>query len=223
MGSAPLDVGSVIFGILSFFLGIALGVWLGVWYAEYIRRPQLRFTGGGSARVPFRRDTFTITNEPGWIGVAIGESTILGRRLHSGIRRGLVVDRHPAKQCHAHLIDKAKARPITGLYWHSPDDGDRYESAPTIPGGESRSLMLFAALPSEPTTYFAFEPDASSPFGIRVPEEHVRYTGEHEFEVHINYANGRTLTADVAVTLDYQGNLHVEQRHKGGGRSSSLF
>ncbi len=218
-----MTIESFVFGIVAFVLGVALGTWFGVWYAEYVKRPQLRLSGGGSASTPFRRSTLTVNNDPGWIGVGMGESTILGRRIHRGFRRGLAIDRNPAKQCQAQLIDKAKGRTVTSLVWQVRDDPDHYEPLTTLAGGESRVLMLFAAVPSEPSAYFVFEPDAGSPYGIRVPDERLRFTGDNEFEVRVNYSNDSTLRVDVAMTVDYRGNLYVEQRQKGRGGSSSLF
>ena len=51
----------------------------------------------------------------------------------------------------------------------------------------------------------------------------LKFTGEGDFEVRVTCSNGAAVSVDIHVRLDYQGNLQVEQRHKSGGRGSSIF
>jgi hypothetical protein len=212
-----VDLGPILLAIVS----LALGVVITGWYTEYAKRPLLRIDGSGSSRSgSVNRFHLTVSNPPTFMGIDLGGTMVLGRRLHAGFRRGLTVDRNPAKHCHAHLYRKPSGDHITGLYWWS---GGRFESAITIQGGDSASVALFARNAFEPPKYFVPQPDPAAPQGIREPEGYLKFTGEGDFEVRVTYSNGATVSVDIRVRLDYQGNLQVEQRHKSGGGGSSIF
>jgi hypothetical protein len=201
---------------------LVVGAVLGVWYTEFKKRPQLIVSGSGTVHRGIKKHSITVTNNHGWIGLSLGPTAVLGRHVHGGVRRGIPIERNAAKDCRAHLFDKATGRPVTGLHWRSRDDPNRYDAAVTIPSGEQASLMLFAALEAVPDRYFVFEPDPTGPDGVKVPPDRVQFSGEHNFEVRISSANAPTITTDVTVRPDYSGHLYVEQRGPRGG-GSSLF
>jgi hypothetical protein len=215
-----LDLWTVLFGIGTLVLGVVLGLWL----PEYVKRPLLRFSGSGvsGGATPVTRYSLTVTNDPAFIGIKIGSTAILGRQLHGPIFRGLAVDRNPATQCSAQLVDKASGDPIVGLYWRSRTQADRYEASTTIPGGESAILMLFARLSSEPTEYFVFQPEPSPPHHPHVPEDYQKFTGDRQFEVHVYHRDGR-VKGDVNVRIDYSGNFYVDRVDKRGRRNRNRF
>ena len=213
-----MDLGNILISVASLVVGSVIGAW----YTEFIRRPLLAVTGSGSVHKGVHRYSVSVSNLPAFVGITIGSTALLGRRIHRGFRRGLTIDRNPAKQSRAVLVDRTSGRVLMGLHWLIHTEPRSYEATRSIAGGESATVMVFARLPSERSHYFAFQPDPQGPDGVRVPEEHVKFDGERDFELRVNYSNGRIARCDLDVRFDYQGNMHVEQRHS-RGRTSALF
>lgn len=198
---------------------LVIGLVAGAWWAEWRKRPVLKVNGGGAGQTQtYKQSHWTLTNEVGFIGVRVGGTTVLGKRLHSGVRRGIPVLRNPATKCYAHLYDRDTKRLIAPLYWRA-DDGTFVQSA-TIVGGDTRDLMIFAGVPSEPTKYFPFAPDPTSPQTPLIPPEQARLEGPMRLEVRVTSSTGTLLQESFDVVKDYGGNLHEERRR--GNESRSL-
>ncbi|MBX3547781.1 MAG: hypothetical protein KF748_01370 [Xanthobacteraceae bacterium] len=130
----------------SLILGTVFGALVGTWYGHYIKRPKLRVTGhggGGGTSTGVHSNQLNVTNTPGLLGVRIPETVLFGWRVNHLIERGLSVDRTPAQQCNAHLVDKDSGRFIKSLCWRNGDGS--YSHEVSISSGQSAKLMLFCA------------------------------------------------------------------------------
>lgn len=65
--------------LVSLLLGAVIGGFVSTWFNFYIKRPAIDVCGGGSGGVMY----VCIRNKPGFIGVVIPETVILGSRLHT--------------------------------------------------------------------------------------------------------------------------------------------
>jgi hypothetical protein len=200
---------------------LVLGVVLGAWYTVYLRRPTLKITGGGSGGGPgpgHLRNHVRVINRPGLLGIRLGETILLGGRLHGHVEKGLTVDRNPANQCIANILDKESGRQVAPLMWRTSDANRPWQRIVTLNSGEEVDLMLFARLENEPSKYFVFEPaDVSSEAAPRIPNEEAKFTDTREFLVRIMYSYGRQkLTFKATMRKGFDGRLSYETDGGGG-------
>jgi len=101
--------------ILIPFLSLVVGVVLGAWYAMHLKRQELILNGIWSApEAGYRRIGVKVTNQPGLLGIRLRNATYLGWHYWR-IEKGLTIDRSPANECRASLLDKQCGRHIASL------------------------------------------------------------------------------------------------------------
>ena len=196
---------------------LLLGAVLGVWGTYYVIRPKLQVVGGGSGSDGrFHTNRVTIRNEPGFLGIRLSPSVILGRRIHSGIEWGFPVHRNTADQCMAHLLDKS-GKHITALWWRSSQEPGAFANTISISEGQSVNLMLLARLSEEQLRYFVFEPPVTGTNEPKVPVREVWFSGPKQFRVRVTYSYGRQkLEVPAEVTQRYDGRLYYQVGDSGG-------
>lgn len=207
----------IVVPVVTFVLGIVLGVLLQTWYAIYFVRPKLAVTGGGSGLGPdgYRTNSVTVTNQLGFLGLHFGATSILGKTLHRGARRGHPFPRSAAQDCYGRIFDGETGDLLATLYWQ-PEAGTSgpWQTAATIPSGHSRSLKLFARLDSEPDSYFVFQPMSDGT--PRVPA--VKFNGDHRFRIDVSvFAQRVEVEFEGRMRLMASGTLQWETTGGGGG------
>ena len=134
-------------------------------------------------------------------------TVLFGKRI-GGRERGLTINRNPAAECKAFLVDDANGSNAP-LYWRSTDGTSPRRVS--ILCGESCSLVFFGRLDDEPGRYFIFEPMNSGSSVPRLPKDGVRFSDTRSFVVHIAYSHGRQeLTFAATVRKDHRGDLTFE-------------
>jgi len=152
-----------------------------------MRRPKLAITGGGGGggAGSYHRNHISVSNQPGLLGIRLGDTVVFGRRLHGRFEKGLTVDRSPASECQANLHDRKTGQYIAGLWWTPTQGGAPWQRTLAIGSGGTVTLALFARLDSEPTKFFVFEPENPNQWDSppREPIDDVKFHDTHEFPV----------------------------------------
>jgi hypothetical protein len=198
--------------ILTGVLGAILGAFLGLFLGAYTKRPKLVVNGSGSGG---RRNHISIQNQPGMLGFNIKPTMILGKRIHRGLQKGISIDRAPARECRAWMIDKLTGENIGGLWWRSQTNPDRMQQTVTIESGETFSLMLFART-EDSSAYFAYQPQGETNHDPVLPS--VTFQDTRTFIVRVSYSYGRQ-RFDTEMTMQRKLDGRLEWRSKTGGGS----
>lgn len=205
---------------LSVFFFVA-GVICGLGFEEFMRRPRVRVTGRGSAKMgPYDVFTLSVTNEANFLGASIGPTVFFGKTIVGDHRPGVTVARHPAKLTAGAREDGALARSgqSIGLAFLDPAGQGEPVGTVTIEDGESASLLLVAKEEGQVSRYAYFIP--GGPDGQpRMPPLDAQFTGDKRFVVTIHCANSnRGLDIPVTVTRnvsDPGGGFWVETPNGG--------
>jgi hypothetical protein len=146
--------------ILTFLLGCLVGWFTNHWYSVVMRRPSLRQSGGGGGSSlfgsGFRYVSLGFQNELRRLGVSLPETVILGKSVKTDFG-GQVVEREPARQCRARLMEES-GRYICTLWWC---DGQKPAETVDIKSGESASLIIFLKSNTDPGQYFSYQPTSN--------------------------------------------------------------
>ena len=187
---------------------LVLGTILGVFWTEYLKRPKLRVVGSsGVGREAFLTQALRIGNRPAFLGIRMGETVIVGRRIGQGFQKGLAIDRNTAKECTAWLIDRETKKRVAGLFWHRPDSTGADLSV-SIEPGEYAELWIFARLKDEPLAYFPYRPSDRNTLDPEVPAAAARIHESREFMIEVNYSYGQQrLLIPVSVEKQLDGRL----------------
>jgi hypothetical protein len=202
--------------VLVLLLGTAFGVWLN----HRVARPRLVVNGAGGHGGPesgFRVCHLSVQNQPGILRVRLDSTISTGMRVAGSIEKAFRLDRNPAHECSARLVDKDTSQDLAWLWWRTPGGERPFEPTVAIGPGHSVDLMLFARLESEPARYFAYQPsgDGRTP---KLPAEVARFDDTRDFVVRIEYSYGRQrLSFPVTVRKEADGRLSLE--YPEGGRS----
>ena len=203
-----------LWGVPAIFL--ILGFVLGVWGGAYVKRPKLRFVGGGSggsgAPDGYQIYNLTVRNMPGWLGLTIGRTVILGLSISGSHRIGTPVMRDPASKCMADLYD-TKHKFVAPLWWRVPGDGGtKIERFTTLPSGDQAELLVFVQRNSDRPSYFPFAPNGNGE--PKIQADPLRFRDARRFVIRLTCEDGlwhRELTCDA--TLDYrEGQLQLAHK-----------
>jgi hypothetical protein len=206
--------------VVSSAVSLVVGTLLGAWFNRFIQRSKLVVTGGGGGGGPgpgFHQSRVSISNRPGLLGIRLSETVLFGKTIHNRIEKGLSIDRNPANECRAQMLDKKSGQFITSLWWRSRGEPEILKPTVTIRSGETFDLFLFARLNTEPSRYFIFQPgeDGRTP---KAPHDDAKFTDTREFIVRILYSYDRQrLTFPVTVRKNFDGRLYVDRAQGGGG------
>ncbi len=198
-------------------ISLLVGIVIGHVFTVYTRRPYLKVSGsgGGGGRGPgYYTFSTRITNHPGLIGISVGESRILGRKINSRIEKGLTVIRDTANNCSAVLIDKKTGEVVSHLWWKI--GGEEYTQIVSIESGLQVDLMLMAKTYDNSLDYFPFDysNDLSNP--IKVPPNKI--SGTRKFKVIIYYNYGREkFEFEFGIKQSIHNRLSYEITNGGGG------
>lgn len=187
--------------LLSLLIGAALGAFASTWHGHFVRRPKLRVTGtSGGGFVAIR-----IRNEPGFIGLRLRETTLLGFHIHSPKEFGLVIDRSAAHECSAVLIDKQTRQQIRALWWWI---GDTTVQNVTLESGSSAELMVLSRQGAEPGKYYVWQ-RGDDPLVSIPPPGAAQFEGSREFVIEVLYAYGHKRTRfPFSVVKRFDGSEH---------------
>lgn len=202
---------------LSLVFGIVLGTLASTWYGYYIKRPKLAIQGSSSGGgKDFYSNSISVSNVPGLIGIRFGDTVFFGWTIIAGREFGEVIDRSPAHQCYALLLDKQSNEHICRLWWRDVDRKFRQEV--TINSGQSAELFLFARRADELLKYFPYQVqdiDSTSPV---VPADHLKFDSTREFIIEIVYSYGKKrFRREGKMTKGFNGRLQWTLDQSGGG------
>jgi hypothetical protein len=200
--------------VVLLLVGAILGAFATILMQGYLTRPRLRIAGSGGGIGPaqgFRQVAITIRNEPGFLNLRLGHTTILGKRVIKGRTIFSVpFERLPAYDCTAMMIAEG-ARQGVGLWWLLPEGENAVNNTLTIVPGKTASLSLFVREESDSDHYFPYQPASVSSGVPAVPPNSARMAGERTFDVTLHYSYGQEMMKfKVSVYVDPQGNLHLE-------------
>jgi hypothetical protein len=200
--------------ILYPIITLILGAFLGAWISVFAARPKLKVVGsssGGNANG--YRNQLRIMNRPGLMGITLGPTIILGKRISRGFEKGITVERATANECTAHLYDKETNQVVSLLYWLPMSDQTRMLPTVDIKSGETVELVFFARQDNEPLKYFVYRPAGPSQEAL-VPPDEVKFAESRRFSARILYSYGRQkLEFDVAMRKGFDGRLYFESEH----------
>ena len=191
---------------------LILGAILGTWITAFVARPKLKIvgssSGGGGANG--YRNQLRIMNWPGLMGITLGPTITLGKRISRGFEKGITVERATANECTAHLYDKETGQVVSLLYWRPMPDQARMLPTVDIKSGETVELVFFARQGNEPLKYFVYKPAGPSQ-EVLVPPDELKFTETRRFSVRILYSYGRQkLEFDTAMRKGFDGILYFE-------------
>jgi hypothetical protein len=202
----------IIYPIITLVVGAILGAWATV----FVARPKLKVSGsssGGGARL--RVATLRITNSPGMMGLALGPTIILGKRISRGFQKGITIERTTANECTAYLYDKVTNEPVAPLYWRPVAPDSKTTILIDIKSGQQIDLLLFARVDDE-LKFFAYKPDGPSGEPLE-PQDELKFTESRRFIVRITYSYGRQkMKTDVGVRKGFDGLMYFQHEHGGG-------
>ena len=203
----------VVLSVVLLIVGALVGVGGTLIAQGLMNRPKLRISGGGGGIGPvsgFRYVYMNVENEPGFLSFRLGQTTILGKRIHRGkMVFSLPFQRMPAYQCTAVLIENGAPQGV-GLSWRGQSESAWGAGPITIDPGTSAALAVFARLDPNPNplAYFPYQPASSADATPRIPQVHAMLTGARSFELWINYLYGRKRnTYELSIYIDPNGNL----------------
>ena len=206
------------FNVLSLLIGGVIGAFLSALYGFYLKRPVLRHVGGsGGGGAGVRTTGITIRNMPGFIGLRLSETAILGLRIFDEKEWGLTFDRNPARDCFATLYDHEDDEPICSLWWQL--SGGNLAQTVDIASGEQKNLKVFARLGNDQRKYFAYQSNRSDIDEPRIPEEEDRFNSTRHFYILITYSYGKSkFRIDCTMNKRHDGRLYFTTKS-----SSSSF
>lgn len=183
---------------------LVLGAVLGVVLNEAAKRPRLQQSGSGGGMAG---TSVTFRNDPGFVGLRIGHTVLLGRSVHRGCRLGVPVDRNPT-DCSAWLVDAADPRGgSVGLLMRDEDVPERPVGRARVKTGGSVSVLLFVRAPGRGKEFYLFESDPSNPWQPRPPDPSKILTAPKKFLVRVQYGGDRSTEVPVSVTLGLDGQM----------------
>lgn len=200
---------SELISIVTFILGCLVGWFCNHWYSVVMKRPELAVNGSGSSSSLYNSNyssvTVSVTNHLRALAIVLPETVVLGKRFktHFGAH---VIDRDPAQQCRAALLDESGEH-ISHLWWNN---AGKVTEIITIKSGESANLLLFIREASNTERYFAYQPRSQAD-----PTPKISGTPEFKttmnFIVEISYTHGtQRLRIPVRVVKKYDGSLYFE-------------
>jgi hypothetical protein len=212
-----------VLNVVLLIVGALVGVGGTVLAQGLLNRPKIRMSGGGGGMGPvsgFRLVYLTVENEPGFLSLRLGQTTILGRRIHNGkILFSLPFQRLPAYQCTAWVKEQGAPQGV-GLSWRVP--GGSWGGGPiTIEPGTSAQLGVFARQDPNPNpvAYFSYPPTSNTDETPRIPPPQAAFTGARTFELWIDYLYGRKRNKyELSIYIDPGGNLQFQMPN-----GSSIF
>lgn len=189
-------ISALVAGAIFYIAGLANAV--------YIKRPKLVINGGGGggsgSPTGFHVNHIGVQNAPGRLGIKVGQTIILGRRINDRHWFGWPVMRDAAKVCTAWLYDDS-GNAIGGLYWRDPDDTQKRKLVIDLDSGERADLFLFAQRNDDIPNYYPYVPDSDGN-PVMPP---VKFSGTKRFIVRIMYTDGQQKREfKYTVTNDYQ-------------------
>ncbi|PHQ24041.1 hypothetical protein CLH62_18165 [Marinobacter guineae] len=201
----------------SILIGAIFSALIGLWLDFFIKQPKLQRNGSGSGGVGrgFKQNSLTFTNKVGWFGINLRESRILGLRIHPGFRKGLTFDKHPARDCRAHLFLKSTGESVGQLWWNV--EGNRVDDKVTLESGKQASLIIFCRQ-SDDENYFVYQPTSREDKTPKVPDHNFKFVGEQEFVLKVNYSHSRKYEENILIEKKYNGLLYFKTKN-----GSSLF
>lgn len=201
-------------------LQLVIGGLIGVCLDSFIKRPKLVINGGGGGGGPgpgFHQTNLTVMNDPGLLGIRLGDTRIFGKPIHGYILKGIVFDRIPAHECRALLYDKKTGEFVSMLWWRTRDEPPQMVQTVTLHSGETIDLLLFARLDSQRSKYFVYEPESPSSTKPKIPEEDDRVSESRDFVIHLNHSYGRkTVKIDLKVVRNINGTLTWKTKNASG-------
>jgi hypothetical protein len=208
--------------VLFLLIGCLIGWTSNHYYSIVVRRPLLVLSGGGGGSSigaePFHFVFVTVRNELRQLGFQIPETVILGFRIPVRFGRRRVLERDPARQCTAHLVNK-DGDYVCQLWWRKDDN--MVTNIVDINSAEGVNLVIFVRR-EDSQEYLAYQP--LSPDDLRPKTEQVpRYKATNTFTVRISYAFGSEhLDFSAQVKIKDDGLIYFNSS-SANGTSGTLF
>ncbi|MDD5015357.1 MAG: hypothetical protein PHW73_09740 [Atribacterota bacterium] len=206
----------VILSISTFLLGCLVGWFTNHWYSINLKEPQLSQNGGGGGSsmfsTKFHYSHITIRNELRMLAIKLPETVLLGKRLKT--RFGdQIVERNPAKECRAQLLDES-GKHICHLYWLK---NNKILDTVDIESGKSANLLLFVRKEEDSSKFYVYQPTSQSNLAPKVAKV-PNFSQSSNFLVRISYSYNKSISFPVGVEIDYNENFYTKTKN-----GSSLF
>lgn len=224
---AACNCGGVVTTISFSLASLVLGALLGVWIPIFIQRPKIRASGSGTS--PASSDpslsyfTLSIENEPGFFGLNIGRTVVLGRHIWGAKRIGLALDRNPAT-CSAYIVPAAGGEGRSVPVW-SESIRPKADGTLVVPGGENARVYLFAKRRGDDSCFYLFTPEAwgdARPTPV-ISEAERGFDSTTAFVVHVSYAGGaheHRIPVTVKRTIHGSWQVEISYGKQSSGASS---
>lgn len=144
-------------GLITGLALLVAGAVAGLWVNEHAKRPKLAFEGagfqsGGSPASGYPSlMMLKIINKPGFIGVRMGKTVILGKYIHGYVEKGTAVERRPAVGVRVAIFDADSIGSGIPL-WMLPQEGDEV-GEPTrtvaLASGQYATVFVVGRRPSD--------------------------------------------------------------------------
>lgn len=168
--------------------------------------------GGGSSlfNSGFRYVSLGFQNELRRLGIILPETVILGKALRTDFG-GQVIEREPARQCRARLMDESGMY-ICSLWWF---DGQKPAEMVDIKSGESANLIVFVRNEKDSNQYFTYQPTSNldpTPRTSGIP----KFDKTMSFFVEVFYSYGsQKLRFPVTMRIGYDGSFYFQTQNSG--------
>jgi hypothetical protein len=150
-----------------------------------------------------------LANVPALVGIRLRPTMILGKKVHGYVKKGITVDRLPAKDCTASIHEKESGQFISLLWWLSPNESGHVIRSVTIESGGYADLMIFARLRTEPLRYFIYNSSNGEASQILAPPDEIKFRETKQFFVRVCYG-GQKFEFDVTLRKGLAGELNFE-------------
>jgi hypothetical protein len=181
-----------------------------------MRRPSLGLNGSGGGSdfegSGYQYVVVSVENQLRHLTLRLPETIILGKRLKTSFGNQ-IVERDPARQCIANLLDESN-KPICRLWWK---DGEKLSEIVEIRSGESTHLILFVRKEDGSNKYFAYQPTSQSNLAPKISKvPNFNNTMKFSIEIIYSYGNQR-VRFPAQVDIGYDGSFSFKTI---GGSSS---
>ncbi len=190
---------------------LIIGGIFGSFATIYIGRPKIVVSGGGGGGGPgpgYYSNFISVSNEPGFFGIRISETTILGKRIHNRIRIGQVFDRAPAHECRALIKDKSTNEVLGLLWWRELSNPQKAVQTLNLNSGEQAELIIFARLEGEQSKYFVYQPTSPTDHHPIPIDDELKFKETRDFIIEIQYAYGmKKISKEIKMIKGLNGRL----------------
>jgi hypothetical protein len=203
-----------IISLSTFILGCFAGWYSNHWYSVNLKEAKLsqNGSGGGSSifGTNFHSSYISIQNELRWLGVNLPETVIFGKRLKTRFG-GQIVERNPARECRAQLLDES-GKHICHLFWM---ESNKILDVLDIKSGKSANLLLFIRRDDGSREFYVYQPTSQSdltPKTVKVPS----FNKSTNFLVRITYSYNKNFSFPMGVEIDYNENFYATTKNGSG-------